>query len=424
MICALGASPSPDTLTVVDDGHVALYGLEPYLTNRIQLDGIDAAPPTPRRMDRTVPLRVPPPPRPTSRRPGRARAVHRRHRRPRRRRPPAHASHALPADGTRPIAVITTEPAIARTVIHVNEHGLATFDGQTIRCHRLTPAVADTARQLIEHADSAPAAEARQRAHTGRSASSSPRLFPPDPTTPGPCACSDRCGSSHRRHGDLPGGRARQLLTLLALHPNGLSGEDIYDALVPDKVADPDSKRSYVKARMTELRKAPRRRRHDRRAQPPPADLHRRHRPLPRRRRRRRRGTVPPTRPTPQPRARRPHRRDGAHRRSRRPRRDLVVPVGHPHRPRPPRPRSSTPDNASPSPPSPPANPPSPTGPPPRPASPSPSTSPSSRSPSRPAASSATASEYVDSATRSSTPTTVISPADVKAAFDEALAAG
>ena len=179
MICALGASPTADMVTVIDDGHVALYGLDRYLSNRIELAGIDALL---ERLDAwTEPFRF--------------EARHllaQRHDDPGELEPCVAAIvarvddtarsrlHALPTDGTRPIAVITTDPSIARTLLDVDEHGLATFDGQTIRCHRLTPTVADTARQLIEHADSAPVVEARL-AEPSVAAVEQPSLFPPDP---------------------------------------------------------------------------------------------------------------------------------------------------------------------------------------------------------------------------------------------------
>jgi hypothetical protein len=252
MICALGASTSPDPLTVVDDGHLALYGLERYLTNRIELDGIDDVL---QRLDAwTEPFRF-----------DDRHLLAQRHDDPGELEPCIAAIvaplddetrprfQALPADGTRPIAVLTTDATIARTTIDVDQHGLTTFEDRIVRCHRLTPVAADAARRLIEHADTAPTVDTATL--TPPAAVEQPTLFPPaaDAWTVrllGPLTIH------HQLHGDLTGGRTRQLLILLALHPQGVSAEDIYDALVPDRVADPDTKRRYVKARMTELRKA------------------------------------------------------------------------------------------------------------------------------------------------------------------------
>jgi hypothetical protein len=252
VLCALGASPHADMLTVVDDGHIALYGLGPHLQNRVRVDDIDAL------LDRLE----------TWIEPFRFESRHvlaQRHDDPGELEPCVAAIVAriddtarrrltqLPLDGSRPIAVLTTDTAAARTILTVDEHGLATFDDQPIRCHRLTPTIATTALELIEQADTAPPIE-DELSDLGKRFEQ-PSLFAPDPDAwtirlMGPLRIR------HRNHGELQPERRRQLLTLLALHPNGLTGEEIYDAVVPDKVADSDTKRRYAKARISELRKA------------------------------------------------------------------------------------------------------------------------------------------------------------------------
>ena len=234
MICALGASPSLDALTVIDDGHVALYGLDRYLANRIQLDGIEAV------LDRleawSEPFRF-----------ETRHLLTQRHDDPGELEPCVAAVVALvddqtrrrlrtlPADGTRPIAVITTDSSIGHAVIDVDAHGLTVFDGHTVRCHRLTPAVADVTGRLLEHADTTPVADTTPGAAV---VAEQPSLFPPSPDAwqvqlLGPLRIH------HRQHGELAGGRTRQLLTLLALHRDGLTAEDIYDAVVPTRSPTP-----------------------------------------------------------------------------------------------------------------------------------------------------------------------------------------
>jgi hypothetical protein len=73
---------------------------------------------------------------------------------------------------------------------------------------------------------------------------------------PGSCKFS---GRSESIIASETGGRLRQLLTLLA-PPDWPAGEDIYDSLLPDNVADPEGERTSVKARTSRAAQAPRRR--------------------------------------------------------------------------------------------------------------------------------------------------------------------
>ena len=213
MICALGASPTADMVTVIDDGHVALYGLDRYLSNRIELAGIDTLL---ERLDAwTEPFRFEV-----------RHLLAQRHDDPGELEPCVAAIvarvddtarsrlHALPTDGTRPIAVITTDPSIARTLLEVNEHGLATFDGQT---DPLPPAHAHRRR------DGPPAHRAGRQRTGGRGPSrraigGSGGAAQPLPTRSG---CLARAGARPAPDPSSPARRADRRADPPAAHPPG-----------------------------------------------------------------------------------------------------------------------------------------------------------------------------------------------------------
>ena len=61
--------------------------------------------------------------------------------------------------------------------------------------------------------------------------------------------------ASHPTFAELKTPRLLELFTLLALHPRGLSSDDLYDKLFADKPATPDKRAAVMKARATDLRK-------------------------------------------------------------------------------------------------------------------------------------------------------------------------
>jgi hypothetical protein len=284
IVCALGASPTTELLTVIDDGNIALHNLAPILRNRLGvadldhiLDRLDAwYQPFETSADHVLALRY--------RNAGDLE--------------PCIAAivtdltdtqrdriSGLCLDGTRPVAIVTTNTDIAHHTLHIDTDGTTHFNGMTVRCHRITPGIAAAVTALADHAATAPSEpinhtpatttpDATTAATSGPSdtnrATDTPvldGLDAPSPLTATPLSGNTESAWTvrllgplrivHPDHGDLARTRSsRQLCTLLALHPTGLEGPDLHDLVHPDLVRDLDAKRAWAKTGVSELRKA------------------------------------------------------------------------------------------------------------------------------------------------------------------------
>ncbi len=152
LVASISSSPYADMLTLVDDNGIGLHGLDTHLQHRLAVDSIDAL------IDRLgawiAPLDF-----------DDQHLIAARHVFGGELEPcvaavvcdlndaQRAALSQLPFDGSRPIALITTDTTIATTVFDVDDDAATVLDGQRIRLHRLEPAAAAVAATLLNVAD-------------------------------------------------------------------------------------------------------------------------------------------------------------------------------------------------------------------------------------------------------------------------------
>lgn len=152
IVTSLASSPFADLLTLSDDNSVGLHGLDTHLQHRLAVDSVDTL------LDRlsawVAPLDF-----------DDQHLIAARHEFGGELEPciaavvtdlsdaQRTALSALPFDGSRPIALITTDTTVASTVFDVDDDGTTRLDGQRIRLHRLDPVAAAVAATLFDIAD-------------------------------------------------------------------------------------------------------------------------------------------------------------------------------------------------------------------------------------------------------------------------------
>ncbi len=200
---------------------------------------------------------------------------------------------ALPLDGTQPIAIITTDTQLDATTLSVDADGTTQLDDLHVHCHRLEPVAAATATALHHHADrlttsdTTPLQQYRTETetdtdrdsanvNTATSTDTEPadapieqpgadlalpepdelQLFDTDPHVDWTIKLLGPLEITHTDGYALTTPRARELLTLLALHPNGLTKQQLEDRLWPLGDNHQPAGGAGLTPRLSELRKA------------------------------------------------------------------------------------------------------------------------------------------------------------------------
>ncbi len=274
IVTSLASSPYADLLTLSDDNSVGLHGLDTHLQHRLAVDSVDTL------LDRlgawVAPLDF-----------DDQHLIAARHEFGGELEPciaavvtdlsnaQRTALSSLPFDGSRPIALITTDTTVASTVFDVDEDATTLLDGQRVRLHRLEPAAATVAAALfntadiVEVSDASPLDDYRTvvaepvEAHTGeapeRNAATGAGALPSPAAMPAlevvgsmngvpavPAQLFDtepEAGWHVRNLGPLEivhtNGthlkNMRELFTLLSMHPAGLTAAEINDKLEQSK---------------------------------------------------------------------------------------------------------------------------------------------------------------------------------------------
>lgn len=309
IVTSLASSPYADLLTLSDDNSVGLHGLDTHLQHRLAVDSVDTL------LDRlrawVAPLEF-----------DDQHLIAARHEFGGELEPciaavvtdlseaQRTALSALPFDGSRPIALITTDTTVASTVFNVDDDATTLLDGQRIRLHRLEPAAATVAAALFNTADIVEVSDAsplddyrtvvaepveadtgeapKRNAATGVGVPSSPAAIPAlqivgtvngVPAVPAQLFDTEPEAGWHVRNlGPLEivhtNGthlkNMRELFTLLSMHPAGLTAAEINDKLEQSK--DPTAHKCAIegsdapdaskkategrRARFSDLRKA------------------------------------------------------------------------------------------------------------------------------------------------------------------------
>lgn len=281
LITALSASPFADLITCIDDNSVALGGLDTHVRDRLSVNSVDEL------IDRLAtwiaPFDF-----------DDQHLIAARHRLGGEYEPcvaaviaeltgdQRHRMRQLPLGGSHPIAVVTTDPSIASTTLDVDDEGNTTVGGRRVRCHRLEPVAATRIAELFDQAqtadvvDTAPLEVLDELTDSIRRATHTPHLVDPAsaaepdrtsavsildtmlPPVPGQLFDTEPDADwtirvlgpleiVHRDGSTLNGPKVRELATLLATHPAGLSTADLADRL--------DRPESALTTRLSELRK-------------------------------------------------------------------------------------------------------------------------------------------------------------------------
>jgi hypothetical protein len=254
MVCSLASSPTSGIVNMVDDNRIVLHGLGQFLENRFKVTTVDAM------IDRlevwVEPFAF-----------DEFHVLQQRHDDPGQMEPyvaaivtnvaPAARARleALGCNGSRPISVVTLDPTIATTTFAIDADGHTTVCGFDVRCHRVTSIVARAVSELFDQVDTTPETANEPAAQTTPAPPG--QLFAPAPSGDAgwELGVLGLLQASHPTFTELKTPRLLELFTLLALHPRGLSADDLYDKVFPDKPATPDKRAAAMKARATDLRK-------------------------------------------------------------------------------------------------------------------------------------------------------------------------
>ena len=258
MVCSIASSPTSGIVNIVDDNRIVLHGLGQFLENRLTVTTVDDM------IDRleawVEPYQF-----------DEFHVLQQRHDDPGQMEPcvaaivtnvPRAARERLErlgCNGSRPISVVTLDASIATTTFPIDADGHTTVCGFDVRCHRINSVVADAVIELFDHAATTPETvnePAPQAAPPARSAPAiAATLFEPSGDVVWELGVLGLLRASHPTFAELKTPRLLELFTLLALHPRGLSSDDLYDRLFADKPATPDKRAAVMKARATDLRK-------------------------------------------------------------------------------------------------------------------------------------------------------------------------
>lgn len=272
LVTSISSSPYADMLTLVDDSGIGLHGLDAHLQHRLAVDSIDTL------IDRLgawiAPLDF-----------DDQHLIAARHEFGGELEPcvaavlcdlddaQRAALSELPFDGSRPIALITTDTTIATTVFDVDDDATTVLDGQLIRLHRLEPVAAAVAASLfdvadvVEVSDASPLDDYRSVVESDVDATADVEADQLDDHLAGSDAVvAPALGLVERSHGVPPVPaqlfdtepdigwhvrnlgpleivhtdgthlkNMRELFTLLAMHPAGLTASEINDKLDQSK---------------------------------------------------------------------------------------------------------------------------------------------------------------------------------------------
>jgi hypothetical protein len=225
MVCSLASSPTSGIVNMVDDNRIVLHGLGQFLENRLKVTTVDAM--IDRLEEWVEPFAF-----------DEFHVLQQRHDDPGQMEPyvaaivttvapPARERlERLGCNGSRPISVVTLDPSIATKTFAIDG------DGHTTPNEPPPP----PAPEIL----SAPIAAT---------------LFAPSGDAVWELGVLGLLRASHPTFTELKTPRLLELFTLLALHPCGLSSDDLYDKVFPDKPATPDKRAATMKARATDLRK-------------------------------------------------------------------------------------------------------------------------------------------------------------------------
>jgi LysM domain len=257
MVCSLASSPTSGIVNMVDDNRIVLHGLGQFLENRLKVTTVDAM--IDRLEEWVEPFAF-----------DEFHVLQQRHDDPGQMEPyvaaivttvapPARERlERLGCNGSRPISVVTLDPSIATKTFAIDGDGHTTVCGFDVRCHRISSVVADAVIELFDHVDATaetPNEPPPPPAPEILSAPIAATLFAPSGDAVWELGVLGLLRASHPTFTELKTPRLLELFTLLALHPCGLSSDDLYDKVFPDKPATPDKRAATMKARATDLRK-------------------------------------------------------------------------------------------------------------------------------------------------------------------------
>jgi hypothetical protein len=259
LVCSLSSSPTTGAVNVVDDDRVVLHGLGQFLENRLTVTTVNDM--LGRLQAWVEPWSF-----------DECHLLTQRYGDPGQMEPcvavivtdiPAEGRvtlESLECNGTRPIAVITSDPTVAHTTFDIDHDGHTTVCGFDIRCHRVTSVVATALIDLFDQVDTTPENPNQPTAPVdglvdNAASMVAVQLFATSHAPTWELGILGLLRISHPTFGELAAPRVRELFTLLALHSRGLTGDDIYDRLFSDKAVDTEKKKATVKARGSDLRK-------------------------------------------------------------------------------------------------------------------------------------------------------------------------